>query len=105
MTAAPPRRRFRQLEGERGLRVRFYAEWFEREIPADSELARLTHGDLIEVEGHELTVWDVREPWAKSTDGDLHVHMTDRLAASHRDSIDRGQREAADRERRAAAGG
>jgi len=47
------------------VRVHFSADWFE-DIP---EATAFEPGDKVEVEGNELTVWEVQVPLYKSMEG------------------------------------
>jgi len=66
------------------VRVHFSADWFE-DIP---EATAFEPGDKVEVEGNELTVWEVQVPLYKSMEGDLKVNLSDLNRAYHRERLE-----------------
>jgi len=82
-------------------RIQFHAQW-EEDLPADVEFKL---GDLIEVEGHDLTVTEVYEPPRALKDRQspglppspirsfhLSVSMTDEVLHYHQKKIDEAKK-------------
>jgi hypothetical protein len=80
--------RFRDLSGAKPRpetrKVRFFVEWSE-DLPISTEFRA---GDVIEVEGRKLTVWETTKPFAASVEGDLQVKVSDLGRPYHRERLE-----------------